>query len=533
MNRNIMIKPTQNTTPYPAMDSENQKCSEKDGFRTSYFTVLTVMCLIAAVFASCGPSTKEPLSEAIFNSVEALSADELRIAEGFTSQVLVSSMDSIGKETRFGYDVSGLAYAGEDTGEGILWVNHELIKPMFTSGYYGDIARLRSQVELEQAAVGATALKVYRDGDDWAYKVSDDAHSRISASAPIQLDKPVQEKESARGTVANKAVVYTSWGTFLSAEAGYEQYYGDYEFISGNYNAGIFRWASFFRDDPRLYGWIVETDPKTGRSKKLTDLGRVRRNGMAMEQSGSQIKVYFTSRGEDGFLFRYISQEGKWPEEGTLWVANLNLGKWVPLTLDNPVLGRLFEDKLQLQVNLEEAARAVDATTFDSPGGLVASPAEGVLYVTTANDLNTQNYHGSVMLITSAGDSITWDTIVEGGEQSGVSCPAELQLDQQGNLWIATAIPSQLMNKGVYTSFGNNALFVLPKGETNPVRIATGPVDARFGGLSFADGDQFLFVSVQQPGALSKSIWDFDFTSHWPAGGQSMPRSSVIVLSRE
>ena len=503
------------------------------GYTRDYLRVVIIFLVFVATVSGCGPSSKEPLNQMEFKPLAVSTADDLGLAEGFSSQVLVSSMDSLGENTRFGYDVSGLVYAGEEEGEGVLWVNHELIKPMFTSGYYGDIARLRKHIVIEQNAVGATAMKVFRDGDGWAYKIADGVHKRLSASDPVPIDQTVQEKDQARGTTANKLAAYTSMNTFLSAEAGYEQYYGEYIFGTSQYQPGIFRWASFFYDDPRLYGWVVETDLSTGASRKLTDLGRLRRNGLVLQEKGNDLIAYFTERGSNGRLFRYVTRKTDWPTGGTLYVANLEANQWMPLTLEHRRLGLLFEDPLQLRMNLREAARAVEATTFDNPGGLAISPVNGDLYMTTANDLETQNYHGSVMVFTNSGDEFTWDTLIEGGEESGISCPAELQFDQQGNLWLASAIPSQLMNKGVYTAFGNNALFVLPNGGSAPVRIANAPVDARFGGLSFADGDQFLFMSVQQPGARSTSIWDFDFTSHWPGGGKSMPKSSVVVLSRQ
>ena len=483
--------------------------------------------------SACG-SGKEPLNEAQFNQVPASSEDELAIAKGFSGEVLIRSMDSIGDTKRFGYDVSGLVYVADGSGDGTLWVNHELIKPMFTSGYYGDIARLRKHIDIERAAVGATALRISRDGATWSYKRNDNLHQRLDAATEVALDSEVNGKQKARGTTANKSMLFTPWKTVLSAEAGYEQYYGDYDWATNKFTPGIFRWASFFRDDPRLYGWIVETDPVTGIAQKLTDLGRLKRNGLALELQGEQVIVYFTERDANGYLFRYVVDRSSWPVGGTLSVADLNANRWTPIIADQPSMTQVFgDDPMAVKMNLREAARIVGGTTFDNPGGLAISPIDGKLYMATASDLEIQSYHGGVLVFANDGEDFSWDTIVEGGEETGVSCPAELQFDNTGNLWVATAIPSQLMNSGVYEAFGNNSLFVLPKGQNKPVRIATMPTDARIGGMSFAENDEFLFLSVQQPGARSKSIYDFDFTSHWPDGGNAMPKSSVVVLSRE
>ncbi|MEL7146461.1 MAG: alkaline phosphatase PhoX [Bacteroidota bacterium] len=532
MIRNIVRMPKGNTKVYRCNRDKIEERRLSDYLKPFFTDRFMLFLMLVIIMPACGPGDKEPLSQAQFEELDVSSADELGVASGFTSQVLISSMDSLGPNTKFGYDVSGLAYSGDGT-EGILWVNHELIKPMFTSGYYGDIARLRKQIEIERDAVGATALRVERTSKGWSYDIADGLHQRINAKEEIVLDETVMGKDRARGTTANKAAVHTSWNTFLSAEAGFDQYYGDYDYQTANYTPGIFRWASFFRDDPRLYGWIVETDLNTGEDRKLTDLGRAKRSGLALAEDQNNRILYFTSSSEDGYFFRYTGIKENWPSGGNLYVADLMTSKWIPLTLEQPKLRKLFDNPLEIRINLAIAAAAVGATTFDSPGGLAISPLDGRLYLATGNDLNTQNYHGSVMVFDIDRDDFSWDTIVEGGEDSGLSCPAELAFDQQGNLWIASAIPSQLMNKGAYTAYGNNALFVLEQGKRKPMRIANAPVDARFGGLMFTSDDQFLFVSVQQPGARSKSIWDFDFTSHWPEGGKAKPKSSVVVLSRE
>ena len=87
-----------------------------------------------------------------------------------------------------------------------------------------------------------------------------------------------------------------------------------------------------------------------------------------------------------------------------------------------------------------------------------------------------------------------------------------------------------MMNKpGPYQSFGNNGLFVFNPIKSEVIQVASAPMDAEFTGPYFSPDGKSLFLSVQHPGETSKSLEDL--ISHWPDGGTSIPRSSVVVIS--
>ncbi len=69
-------------------------------------------------------------------------------------------------------------------------------------------------------------------------------------------------------------------------------------------------------------------------------------------------------------------------------------------------------------------------------------------------------------------------------------------------------------------------------------RFLVGPVDCEITGLTESPDGRALFVNIQHPGETTNGK-DFDLAnpsswlSHWPAGGQSRPRSATIVITRD
>jgi secreted PhoX family phosphatase len=69
-------------------------------------------------------------------------------------------------------------------------------------------------------------------------------------------------------------------------------------------------------------------------------------------------------------------------------------------------------------------------------------------------------------------------------------------------------------------------------------RFLVGPVDCEITGLSESPDGRALFVNIQHPGETTTGK-QFDITnpatylSHWPAGGNTRPRSATIVITRD
>jgi len=64
-------------------------------------------------------------------------------------------------------------------------------------------------------------------------------------------------------------------------------------------------------------------------------------------------------------------------------------------------------------------------------------------------------------------------------------------------------------------------------------RFLVGPRDAEITGITESPDGKAIFVNIQHPGENSKSATDpAQFTSHWPDGGNSRPRSATIIITK-
>lgn len=126
-----------------------------------------------------------------------------------------------------------------------------------------------------------------------------------------------------------------------------------------------------------------------------------------------------------------------------------------------------------------------------------------------------------------------FEIFAAGGRQSGFSAPDNLTFDSSGNLWTVTDMSSSSMNKGVFTTFANNGMYVIPTTGPNmgvAMQVASAPIDAELTGPWFTPNESTLFLAVQHPGEnttdLSKP------TSTWPRRpGDTLPRPAVIAIT--
>jgi hypothetical protein len=96
-----------------------------------------------------------------FQPIEPSDADELVLPEGFRYEIIRSSGDPLAANQVYGDHNDYVAYfptdalkGGEDPEDGILWVNHEYINPMFWSDYTdpeGQTKKTKEQIAREKA----------------------------------------------------------------------------------------------------------------------------------------------------------------------------------------------------------------------------------------------------------------------------------------------------------------------------------------------------------------------------------------------
>ncbi|RZA09503.1 MAG: DUF839 domain-containing protein, partial [Proteobacteria bacterium] len=300
-----------------------------------------------------------------------------------------------------------------------------------------------------------------------------------------------------------------------------------------------FNWHNHFDFPSEHYGWVVEIDPRSGHAKKHVALGRYAHESATVARADNgRVVVYSGDDSKNEHFYKFISDSANSIERGTLYVANIEKGTWLPLKRSaHPKLRKKFRSQTELLIRTREAARIVGATPLDRPEDVEIEPRTKAVFVSLTNNVEKENYFGSIMKLEETGGdhgALTFraSTFLLGGPGSGISCPDNLAFDPKGNLWITNDVSGAAMHRAPYTEFMNNGLFVIPmsgEGAGVPVMVATAPRDAEFTGPEFSPDGQTLFLSVQHPGEQSLTLENP--TSHWPDGGNSIPRPAVVAIS--
>jgi secreted PhoX family phosphatase len=111
----------------------------------------------------------------------------------------------------------------------------------------------------------------------------------------------------------------------------------------------------------------------------------------------------------------------------------------------------------------------------------------------------------------------------------GISC------DAYSRLWIQTDISESVHNQGPFAVFGNNQMLAADPKTGEIRRFLTGPKGREITGVITTPDQTTMFINVQHPGAPT-SKEDFaavKLLSHWPDGGDAVPRSATVVITRE
>ena len=305
----------------------------------------------------------------------------------------------------------------------------------------------------------------------------------------------------------------------------------------GNTTKSWIKWDSLYPLPPQHYGWVVEIEPLTGKSKKLISLGRCAHECAAVTKAKNGKVVAYTGDDQPNeHLYKFISDSNDSLEKGKLYVANLEKGKWESLDInDQPILKKNFKNQTEIQIYAREAAKLVGATPLDRPEDIEFDPLNGNVLVALTNNKTKKNFYGSILKVMEDNNdpgSLTFksDTFITGGKEHNFACPDNMVFDLKGNLWFTTDMSGDAVNKGPYEGFGNNGLFVFLRSgphQGKVIRLASAPVDAEFTGPCFSPDYKTLFLSVQHPGEYSPS--PEKWTSHWPDGGT--PKPAVVTLT--
>ena len=397
--------------------------------------------------------------------------------------------------------------------------------------------------------------------------------------------------ETVKGTWNNCGNGRTPWGTYLTCEENFNGYFSaadeNHEVSAELKRYGIsskdwgYGWAriderfdvSKHPNEPNRAGYVVEIDPfdPESRPRKLTALGRFKHeNAEVVLAANGQLVVYMGDDERGEFLYRYVSN-GKYSlngnnsrllEEGKLYVARFAddlTGEW--LELSPATTG--FASQAEVCVYTRQAASKVGATTMDRPEWVAANPNKVEAYVALTNNKNRgikpneggdpapvngpnpraeNNYGQIVRWAPDNGDhtakTFTWSIFALAGnplENSDANAgsaninsgnmfnsPDGMRFDENGFLWIQT--DGNYSDKGGFAGMGNNQMLVGDT-ETGAIeRFLVGPKECEVTGITWSADRRTAFVGIQHPGE--------DGNSHWPDGGESVPRSAIIAIRR-
>lgn len=473
--------------------------------------------------------------------------DDLLLAPGFNSTVLIRYDDPLTDRLRFGTHNDFLHFVPlpNKSSEAILWANHEYMHPVFVHGHHADTPRTKKHMEKEMDVIGGSLVHIKNDNGTWKYVENSIHNKRITAHTPIPFNGGVsiQGKRTAMGMVTNCGGGHTPWNTILTCEENYDIYYGDVSFVNRKRQfipKKKMNWYEHFPNPPEHYGWVVEVDPFTGKAKKHTALGRFEHEGAAVGKSKTgNIVVYLGEDRKGGGLYKFVSKTNTSIDKGTLYVANTEKGRWIPLDIKiNSTLKPHFHTQLEVLTYTSYAAEVGGGTPLDRPEDIEIDPLTGNIIVALTNNVENGNIYGGLLKVSERdGDhgamEFTSEIFLAGGLKNNFACPDNLAFDRKGNLWMTTDMAEYHIREGRYEGLGNNGLFYIPMHGPQAgraIQVASAPRDAEFTGPTFSPDYKTLFLSVQHPGA--ETVDPQRPTSTWP-DRKGLAKSSVVAISGE
>ena len=502
--------------------------------------------------------TKERLEELKRLVLEGLlpsEKDDLLVANGLDYHTIIKWGDKISDTDTFGFNNDFTCFIPfDDTNpkDGLLWVNHEYVNPLFVSDFNPNKHAVPSkhrtieQIDKEMYNVGGSIVRIREENGIWKIVKNDPYNRRITAKTPMKLnwDTPIKGKTTVIGTHSNCSGGITPWKTFLTCEENYDNFFGETEYDQNNiasHRPSTEGWENFYKYPPEHYGWVVEINPKDGTAQKHIALGRFAHECCTVyELADRRVVAYSGDDKNNEHLYKFISSKPSSLKEGTLYVADTIQGKWMALDWENqPILQSKFKDQTEVLIRAREASKLLGATALNRPEDIEIDPITGNIFVSLTNNKSKNDFHGSILKIeetNGAFDALTFkaSTYIAGGEKNGFSCPDNLAFDLSGNLWITSDISGSDMNRegNPYLPFKNNSLFVIPRyGEDSGkvIRVASAPKDAELTGPWFSPDGKTLFLSVQHPGEQTQD--KNNPTSTWPFDNEGIPKPAVVAIT--
>ena len=315
------------------------------------------------------------------------------------------------------FGMKNAQYAANESDEGLLVMNHEyinnahLIHP--AQNTVDQAIRGEDDVIREINAHGVSILHIHKNPTTQRVEINRDSpfNRRITAATPIDFSGPVKGNDLLKtaispegtfslGTINNCGNGYTPWGTYLTTEENFNQYFSreddarsENELVAlarykipANSN---YRWHTVenrladadyqydrwltrkeidltasqdFRHSINTFGWIVEIDPFAANQRpvKRTALGRFAHEDCRASRAiaGQNLAFYMGDDSTGEYIYKFVSDTpwdtrdmnggytagDKYMNHGKLYVAQFDFneatqtatGQWLELSIHDP-----------------------------------------------------------------------------------------------------------------------------------------------------------------------------------------------------
>ncbi len=387
-----------------------------------------------------------------FEAIPTSTSDSIVLPKGYSWNTLMSwgdpifanapkfnpngKQDSKAQALQFGDNTDGMSVFPLSNDRAILAVNNEYTNYEFLFAHQGK-EMTADDVAKAQAAVGITIVEIVKKNGQWTMDSAGKANRRITANTEMEVTGPAAGHDLLKtkadptgkkvlGTFNNCANGETPWGTYLTCEENFNDFFGseqNAELIPDDKRYGIkaeqsdYQWHNFDDrfdvaknpNEPNRFGWVVEIDPNdpTSTPLKRTALGRFKHENAALVVNDDGHVVVYLGDDERGeHLYKFVSkdkyQEGNnranrnLLEEGTLYVAKFAMkddklegdGQWLELTYGKNGLTREngFNSQAEVMIFARRAATQVGATTMDRPEWVAVHPDKKHVFCTLTNN---------------------------------------------------------------------------------------------------------------------------------------------------
>ncbi len=556
--------------------------------------LLALLYPLAGCATRAAPGSVAPAAGIGFASIPPGLGDALVVPPGYVAQVLAPWGDPIGlpgnlpafrfdgsnsaseQAAQLGMHHDGVEFfplEGSST-RGLIALNHEYTDDglLHPDGF----ARMTAEkVKKSQNAHGLSVYEVRLQDGRWDVVRPSRYARRVTLDTPFEISGPAAGHPMMRtrddptgrialGTLNNCASSQTPWGTYLSGEENWMNYFGgaksvtDHDRRWGMRERSSYQWdrfdprfdASATPNEPNRFGWVVELDPTdpTSTPIKRTALGRAAHEGAWVALTRDQRAVVYS--GEDArfeYIYKFVSRDRMQPggakanrhllDHGTLYVARFDAdgrGRWLPLVHGQGPLtpANGFADQGEVVIKSRQACDLLGGTRMDRPEWLTIDKDSRWVYCTLTNNSSrgqagqpgvdaanprANNTMGQIIRWLEDDDfdgtQFSWNHLVLAGDPANeradargniqgdlFACPDGIAFGPNGLLWIRTDANATQMYKGEFRNIGNNQMLACDTRTGEIRRFLTGPTNCEITGVTFTPDGRNMFISVQHPG---------------------------------